>query len=245
MLRRLKHQKGFSNEKHSPETPPSVEYQSICLSKLRTGAGIPYRYNGGIPVSVCRTQAPCPASDVHSRTPASYTQRGKRDKRRSSTQERRSITPGHHPRPLPKTRHLGSSAFTLLLATASRISFQALARPRASGKKQTNKQDAGWETHHCCCLGGHSHVLCVCVRLCTCVSVCARVCAYTHETDIQGIGCSTERLHFGNRFTSLRSAPKREASDGTFRRIPAARLRNPVTSDDLISGWNKLLSGPG
>lgn len=66
MLRRLKHQKGFSNEKRNPEIPPSLEYQSICLSKLRSSAGIPYRYNGGIPVNVCRMQAQCPASDVNS-----------------------------------------------------------------------------------------------------------------------------------------------------------------------------------
>lgn len=44
---------------------------------------------------------------------------------------------------------------------------------------------------------------------------------------------------------SLRSAPKSEASDGAFNGTPATRIHNLITSDNLISGWNKLLPGPG
>lgn len=124
---------GLSNEKHNPEIPPSLEYQSICLSKLRASSGIPYTYSRGIPVNVCRTQAKCPASDVN--TTSDKQNPCLLNLERQETQTSVPFRP-RQTSPQPWMRHLGSSPFALLLATAPRISFQATARPRASGRKK-------------------------------------------------------------------------------------------------------------
>lgn len=136
MLRGLQHQKGFSNEKHNPEIPPSLEYQNICLSKLRAGAGIPYTYSRGIPVNVCRTQAKCPASDVNTTS----------DKQnpcllhleRQETQTSAPFRPGQTS-PQPWMRHLGSSPFALLLAMEPRIIFSSYCQAKGIWEKKINK----------------------------------------------------------------------------------------------------------
>lgn len=115
------------------------------------------------------------ARQVMSTAELPLTPREARETNVGATRERRSITPGHHTSPLPQNEAPGLLSLHLAASNGIKNIFSSSCQAKGIWEKKKTKQDAGWETHHCCCLGGHSHCD-VCASACALVYLCVHVC---------------------------------------------------------------------